>query len=459
MGSEGFGSAMGKAGRDATTAVDVVAALVDGFDPDLMGPRDAMDLVEVFARIEHLASAGVALAARRVAGTDLWRRRGGHRSAAHWLAHVTGMGVGDAMKLLETAEAVENAPDTREALKQGTVSVRQAKAIGRAETVDPHAGKRLLAAAPTQSARELEDESARVVRAASTESETERAERVRRGRCFRTWTDDDGGHGAFCLPPAEFTRFMASVESRKRSVFEAARKAGLREHDDAYAADALAALADRPDAGAGPAGGDTGDDPSDDWSFARVIVRVDASALDRGEVAPGEVCEVAGRGPLPVVDARRMICHDAFVAAISTKGTEIHEVVHLGRKATALQRTALEWMSAGECSIEGCTSPARLEIDHVADWAATKVTQLPELATPCGHHHDLKTLHHYRFGPRLASGKRRLIPPDGAVEHPPPGGGSGPPATEPSPITDAPTARARTWDEPTPNQGDLFDTG
>ncbi len=101
-------------------------------------------------------------------------------------------------------------------------------------------------------------------------------------------------------------------------------------------------------------------EPDDDWSFAKVIVRVDAAALDRGEVAPGEVCEIAGQGPLPVADARRMIGHDAFVAAISTNGTEIHKVVHLGRKATALQRTALEWLSAGECSIEGCTSPARL---------------------------------------------------------------------------------------------------
>ena len=412
MGSEGFGSAMGKAGRDAAAVVDVVAALVDGFDPELMGPRDAMDLVEVFSRIEHLASAGVALAARRVAKTDLWSRRGGHRSGAHWLAHVTGMGVGDAVKLLQTAEAVEHAPDTREALRAGAVSTRQAKAIGRAETVDPDAGKRLLAVAATRSARELEDESARVVRAASTESEAERVERVRRGRFFRTWTDDDGGHGSFCLPPAEFTRFMAALDAKKARVFEQARKAGRRDHDDAYAADALVALADRP-AGHTAADGDVSDDAGhDDWSFAKVIVRVDAAALDRGELAAGEVCEIAGRGPIPVTDARRMICHDAFVAAISTNGVEIHKVVHLGRKATALQRTALEWLSAGECSIEGCTSPARLEIDHVADWADTNVTRLGDLTGPCGHHHDLKTHHHYQFGPLLPSGKRQLIPPD-----------------------------------------------
>jgi hypothetical protein len=29
----------------------------------------------------------------------------------------------------------------------------------------------------------------------------------------------------------------------------------------------------------------------------------------------------------------------------------------------------------------------------------------------CGHHHDLKTHHGYRFGPVGANGKRPLIPP------------------------------------------------
>ena len=82
----------GRAGREAASVVDSVVSLVDRFDPDLTAARDALDLVSESCRLEHLASAGVALAARRVAQTDLWRR-GGHRSAAHWLAHVAGMGV------------------------------------------------------------------------------------------------------------------------------------------------------------------------------------------------------------------------------------------------------------------------------------------------------------------------------------------------------------------------------
>ena len=72
-----------------------------------------------------------------------------------------------------------------------------------------------------------------------------------------------------------------------------------------------------------------------------------------------------------------MIDGDAFVAAVTTNGTEIDKVVHLGRKPTVLQKTALEWFSAGECSTEGCTNSARIEIDHVADWADTKITPAP----------------------------------------------------------------------------------
>src|SRR5690349_12499020 len=91
----------GRVGREAASMVDAVAALVEGFDPDVTAARDAMDLVAELSRLEHLASAGVALAARRVAQTDLWRR-GGHRSAAHWLAAVAGMSVGEAVRLLQT---------------------------------------------------------------------------------------------------------------------------------------------------------------------------------------------------------------------------------------------------------------------------------------------------------------------------------------------------------------------
>jgi hypothetical protein len=287
------------------------------------------------------------------------------------------MGVGDAVRLLQTAETVEAAPDTREALRAGVVSVRQAKAIGAAEAVDPGAGRRLLADAPNRSTRETEDAAARIVAAGSSETDAEKAERLRKKRSLRTGTDADGmGYGHWLLEPVSHARLMALIDANKDTVFHDARAAGLRENSEAYAADALAALADRParsnakakrtatvpggsgDAARADEANGVGD--LEDWSFTKMVVRVDLAALDRGELAPGEVCEVAGRGPIPVADAWRMIDGDAFVAAVATKGSEIEKVVHLGRKPTVLQRTALEWFSAGECSIEGCTSPGRL---------------------------------------------------------------------------------------------------
>lgn len=243
-------------------------------------------------------------------------------------------------------------------------------------------------------------------------------------------------------------------------MFAEARARGGREPAEAYAADALFRVFDRAarcEQRSGRAAAGSAVDLVDDWSFSKVIVRVDATALDRGALAEGEVCEIAGRGPIPVGDAWRMIDGDAFVAAIATDGTDITKLVHLGRKPTALQRTALEWLSAGECSTEGCSSPARIEIDHVADWADTLVTTLPHLASPCGYHHDLKTHHGYRFGPLLSSGKRRLIPPDST--DPPDSesgadGRSGGRATGGAEVVD----RIR-FDAAQVEQHELFDTG
>ncbi len=419
-----------------------------------------MELVAEFSRLEHLASAGVALAARRVAQTDLWKR-GGHRSAAHWLDHVTGMGLGEAVRLLQAAEAVEAAPDTFVALKAGRVSTREAKAIGVAEAADPDAGRKLLAVVGEKSTKETENDAARIVAAASSESPEAKAERHRKARRVYHGVNADGmGYGSWLLPMAEHTRIVAQLDGERSTVFDQARADGVRDSADAYTADALVRVFDRA-ATKAPGAAGTGSsaaatsvegsaDPGEDWSFTKLIVRVDLTALDRGEVAPGEVCEIAGQGPIPVADVWRMIDGDAFVAAVTTKGTEIDKVVHLGRKPTVLQKTALEWFSAGECSIGGCTNPARIEIDHVADWADTKITRLPDLASPCGHHHDLKTHHGYTFGPRLPNGKRRLIPPDQAS----------PGSTDPPGLTllhgDRPEGRTP---PPDTTQGGLFDTG
>jgi hypothetical protein len=72
-----------------------------GFDPAVSGARDCLDMVTLLSDLERSVSASLALAARRVALTNLWEGHG-HRSAAHWLAATTKATVGDAFRLLET---------------------------------------------------------------------------------------------------------------------------------------------------------------------------------------------------------------------------------------------------------------------------------------------------------------------------------------------------------------------
>ena len=123
---------------------------------------------------------------------------------------------------------------------------------------------------------------------------------------------------------------------------------------------------------------------------ATVIVRIDLAALRRGRAQGGEWCEIDGLGPIPVETARELM-DDAFIAAVLTDGTDIRSVLHLGRRPTAEQRTALLARDP-VCAIPGCGSRDRLETDHVEDWSTTRVTRLDALARLCHHHHRQKTV-------------------------------------------------------------------
>ena len=115
---------------------------------------------------------------------------------------------------------------------------------------------------------------------------------------------------------------------------------------------------------------------------------------------------------------------DAWLAAVVTKGVDVVNVAHLGRRPTAHQRSGLQWRSP-TCTALGCNTSVRLENDHRAAWAATKVTLLGLLDPCCGHHHDLKSYQGWAFVE--GSGKRQMVPPDDPRHPRQAGSGSGPP--------------------------------
>jgi hypothetical protein len=210
---------------------------------------------------------------------------------------------------------------------------------------------------------------------------------------------------------------MTDLAPIREALFQQARKRGEHLRPDAADADALVAAVS--------AGrhGDTAQ-PADDRPTrlphrcaprAKLLVRVDFDALLRGRPIDGEVCEIAGYGPVPVTAVREMLAAgDAFLAALVTKGEQVVGVAHLGRRANALQASALEWINP-TCAADGCTRAIRLEIDHRRPWATAKVTLTDLLDRLCEHDHDLKT----RQGWALVegSGKRPFVPPTDA-RHP-----------------------------------------
>ncbi len=429
--------------RAASAARDAVAEFVEGFDPQLVSATEAAELVDILSTVEHLASAGIAQAANRVATTDVWRRDGA-TSAAAWLAARTGSTNGEAVELLKVGRAVEDAPDTLEALRKGTVSTRQAAPIAEVEKVAPDEAAPLLekATSTPASVPEIRQEAAQIINAASDETDADKRCRWRKRRHLRSGTSFDGmGWGRWELPPLEHAEVMAFVSERAERLFQQARTEGRHEPAEAYAADALVQLVDHARRGPGTDG--TNETGSTDgsaaekagadgrWEAAKVIVKVDLGALLRGELLPGELCEIPGQGPISVDDAWRTIEGGAFVAAVLTEATAIERLHHFGRHPTALQRSGLEWYRGLQCSIDGCTSSARLEADHVAEWATTGVTDLRDLTFVCPppRHEDLPGLPVRRApGQRQATPRptRRHEPAAGARGTPPPQHASSP---------------------------------
>ena len=281
------------------------------------------------------------------------------------------------------------------AVRDGGLSDAQAVLVVEGSSVNPAAQQRLLEQAQRGSLKELHDEVLRA-RAAADPSPDATERRIHEGRHFRTWRDSEGAWHASVYGTA---LAGARLEERLRKLvdeeFARTRAAGRGESREAYAFDALIALADQGEE-VGPAG-----------PRYTTIVRADLSALQRGNVRDGEVCEIAGIGPIPVSSARELL-GESILKLVVTKGVDVVNVTHLGRGPNAAQRLALLWSSQG-CSVEGCAR-TRVEIDHRVPYSTTRHTRLEELDPLCRHHHRRK--HSDGWALVDGTGKRAMVAPD-----------------------------------------------
>jgi hypothetical protein len=388
---------------EATAVRSLLEGIVTALDGDVLELDDAEALLREFTTIERIAAAGKAIAAKRVADSGRWRRSG-ERSEADWLAKQTGETVGSARSTLDTAKKLRDCPKTNKAFRTGKLSRPQADAIAAAAAPDPNAEERLLGMAERTGLGKLRDECERVRHAKEDREAAHR--RIHRQRYWRRWTDRDGARmGQYRLTPEMAAAVEAAAAPFIEQAFQAARANGEHESSDAYAADGLVAMAKA-------ANGETGK------AKTEAIILVNLESLQRGSVEPGEVCEIPGVGPIPVSTARDLL-GDAFLKIVIRDGVDIRTVVHLGRHATAHQRTAILARDGGRCVRPTCDRTIR-QIDHITPWTDTKQTTLDQLAGLCIPDHRLKSHHShtYHHGPT----GWEWTTPDGTVEHerPPP---------------------------------------
>jgi hypothetical protein len=364
----------------------------------LSGEQAGIAVVEA-AAIERMAATVKALAAARSADAGAWKAAG-ERSAAHHLARTTGTSVAQAGEALDTARRLQQLPEVAAAARSGALSAQQAAAVADAGAADPSAERRLLDVARRSSLAELREECARTKAAALPDAEARRRA-IHAQRYLRSYTDAEGAWNLRMRDNPEVgAAIMAAIAPVRDRLFRDARRSGRREPSEAYAADALTELVGASPDARRPRRA----------TAAKTIVRIDLAALLRGRAVDGETCEIAGFGPVAVSAVRDLLdTGDPFLAAVVTRGEAVVGVAHLGRRPTATQQSALEWLYP-TCAAEGCSASTWLENDHRVEWATSHLTVFDLLDRLCSHHHDLKSLDGWRLVD--GRGKRPFVPPD-----------------------------------------------
>ncbi len=423
--------------EELTAARSALEAAADGFDASCSG-RDAVRFLEELGLISRLTDGMTAKVAKRIADTNAHVAHG-DRSAAEFCARVVGVGTGEAKRAIDNAGRLVGLAETDAAVREGRLSAREAEMISAVAVLDPSVETELLAAAG-DGLRPLQD--ACVKARARTEDQNARSERQHANRSLKMWNNTDGMvEGHFRLTPEVGGPLKSAIEEHTKQVFRVKWREGVRDSNDAYAADALAALvlgepdaaqADAAQADAAQADGvqaraeqagaeQAGAEQSGVAKKARAAgskraggytthVVIDWEVLARGFALPGETCEIPGVGPVNAQWVREVL-GEAFVTAIVKHGKDISTVAHLGRHIPAELRTAMV-VSGRECSIEGCSCREYLELDHCeVGHAQGGPTARWNLAWLCSVHHERKT-RGWRLGPPdPATGKRPLDPP------------------------------------------------
>jgi hypothetical protein len=374
-------------------ALKTLTDLVRTVDPAVLTGDEARDLVALLAEMERTCASGIALITPRVVETGSYAKAG-YASAPDWLAACAGSSSSTAKARLGTAERAATIPEVAGALHAGTLSSAQLNLVTSAAAAEPDAAGTLLEMAASAGHQELTDEANRL-KACARSRETERARRLRvhASRHMR-WRQVEGGgvRGEFLCDEVAWARVAPTLEAATKARVKSAG-GGSADSYDAHRLDAFLDLL----LGRGTSS-----------SRPRVLVHVDAEALRRGTTTTGEICEIAGVGPVPV-EAVTELLGEGSMEFLVMEGTDVRTVTKASRHLAQKTASALQARDR-TCVVPGCGKSLGLQGDHcVVDYAAGGPTEIENLALLCSGHHDMKTYGGWKIagGP----GRWKWVPP------------------------------------------------
>ncbi len=361
---------------------------ISSFEVDCVDAAGARELVEIAERVRRAGDSLRTVAVGQVERTNAWKGEGA-RSISEWLASETDCAQYEATSVVILANQLQHLPTTQAALLSGALSGTQAVEVARGAIVAPNTESQLLNLAKHVTVRDLRDATARVIAGAT--DEAARHKRIHNSRFLKSWRDPDG---AFIIKGrmtvANGAIVMAALKPIQDEIFKAARKSGEYAKPEAYAADALLALCAGKTVSAQALS-------SAKPTCANTVmnIRIDIDALKRGHTEHGEICEIAGVGPIPVATAKEYL-GEAFLKLLILDGVDIKTVAHMGRHIPAPLRTAVEERDR-VCQVPTCDMSVGLEIDHIKPFSEGGPASLENLVRLCKRHHLQKTHDGYRL--------------------------------------------------------------
>jgi hypothetical protein len=375
------------------------AAVCGGVEPADLLASDAGRLIELSGAFDRQAAGLRALALDRVLASGVWRDEG-HRSPQRYVAAKLGITVGEAHRIVATAERLREQPKTREAMRNGELSDAEADAVSQANDAEPEREAENLDAAtggsrhdgpggegsdgghgsgdgpsggtaggpepdpgPGNRKRESVEELRRRKERAKARADRDAREREERLHRERTASKGITGEGGWFLSAkttkTDGHRVETALSVAMDEIKAERRKAGLEPLTyGQLLADALVRVADK---SLGVMASD-GSKRAAMGSVMRGMLVCDISGLRNRCLAGDEVCEIAGFGAVSLPAAEDML-GSALLAVVLKDGKDVVNVTHLG-DFTDVQRDAIWARAGGICEVPGCGSTWGLEIDH-----------------------------------------------------------------------------------------------